>query len=339
MSTSVDCPANVWTQIVDAERAAKIRITLTNPSRYNFDVVEAGSPAPSPEMTTGSLFPNLGMEITAREDIDIYIYAFDRAGRVDVDLDPPFIDVFVQDQTTPPLEYFLTQELNDVVINASAAARTKILQLDPGHNVVIGNLIEVYAETPIGDLTLKTFQQLTVTDVNVNTITVQPFLEFDLDPLNVIFAKRTTAQSNVNGSVTPQRFRIGPPNGIIWDLTRAMVVMVTDGNPDDGLYGNLAPLGSGTFFGFENDVTQGYLVNIQANAGYRATAYDVTYTTRSTGGGSWGVSVRKSFAGQDKYGVAIRLEGPTNDEFVMYINDDLLLLIEHRIRIMGHIVQ
>ena len=169
-----------------------------------------------------------------------------------------------------------------------------------------------------------------------HTITVQPFIGFDLKPANVKFSRRVSRNMNVNGSVTPVRFSIGPANGLRWDLTRTMIIMVCTTNPDDALYGNLPILTNGVFFGFESDLTQEYLVNILANAGYRATAYDVTYTTRSSGGGDYGVSVRKSFAGRHHYGVAIRLEGPTNDEFVVYINDDLLLLTEHAEKVMGH---
>ena len=249
------------------------------------------------------------------------------------------LDVAVQNQFSPPVEYFLTQSLNDVTIVSPAGAKTKILELSPGHGVVIGNYIEIYSETPIGELILKRFVQLCVVDVNINTITVQPFIGSDLDPVNVLSAVRVTRAMNVDGSITPVRFSIGPPNGIKWDLTRTMIVMVTGSNPDDALYGDLPQLANGVFFGFENDFTQDYLVNIQANAGYRGTAYDVNYTTRSSGSGDFGVSVRKSFAGREHYGVTIRLEGPTNDEFVVYVNDSLLGLTEHGQKVMGHIVE
>jgi len=250
--------------------------------------------------------------------------------------------VNVQDQTTLPIEYFLTQKLNPVVITAPAAAKTKILQLQAGHGVLVGEFLEIYAETPDtpvpGNL-LKSYQQLAVIGVNVNTITVQPFIEFDMIPANILLSTRATASMQVDGSVTPQAFYIGPPNGLKWDLTRTMITMVVATNPDDGLYGNLTLLPNGVFFGVESDLGQNYLVNIKTNAGYRSSAYDVTYTTRASGGGNYGVSIRKSFAGQDKYGVAVRLEGETNDHFVTYVNDDLRGITEHRQVIMGHVVE
>lgn len=337
--SNVSCAANVWTLICSSCRQGRLRITLTDPSKYYFAIVPAGDPAPSTDVLTGSIFPLTGMDFQFREEIDIYIYAFDYRGRIEYNDDAPFTDVFVQDQTTPPIEYFLTEELNNVVIAASAGAKTKTLTLDPGHGFVVGDFIEIYAETPVGDLTLKRFVQLRVLAVVVDVITVQPFIGFDLDPVNIKFSKRTSADMAVDGSISPKRFKISPPNGLRWDLTRTMITMVVTTNPDDSLYGNLPALTNGVFFGFENDLTQEYLVNIMSNAGYRASAYDVTYTTRSSGGGSFGVSVRKSFAGADKYGVAIRLEGETNDNFVAYVNDNFILIDEHAQKVMGHLVE
>ena len=255
------------------------------------------------------------------------------------------VDVLIQDPTTPPVEYVLTQELNDVVILNAQSAKDNILVLQAGHNVVPGNYIEVYNEKFIGGYgLLKRFAQLYVVSVNVNTIRTALFIGFDIDPTaspsTIKFSKRMTANLNVSGTIdAPQRFRIGPPNGFKWDLTRTNLGMVLTSNPDDNLFGNLTALVNGIFFGFEGDEAVEYLVDIRRNAGFRGTAYDVTYTTRSSGGGSWGLSMRKSFAGSSKYGVAIRLFGETHDEFVMYIQDDLTLLTEFGLKIMGHIVE
>jgi len=118
-----------------------------------------------------------------------------------------------------------------------------------------------------------------------------------------------------------------------------MIAMVLDSNPDDGLFGNIAKLTNGVFFGTEGDDSQGYLVNVFDNAGFRLSAYDVAYTTRSSGGGSYGMSVRKTFAGQDKYGVAVRLQGLMNEKFVLYAQDDLTGIVEFKIKLMGHLTQ
>jgi hypothetical protein len=251
------------------------------------------------------------------------------------------VDVFTQDQTTPPIEYFLTQLVNAVTITTAQAETDNTIILQAGHGVLEGELIEIYSEETLGSgEVFKRFIQVRVVDVATNTIRIGQFIGFALDPANIVFSNRVTDDLNVLGSLaSPKRFRMGPPNGFKWDLTRLMVAMILDSLPDDGLFGNVAQLTNGIFFGFEGDESKNYLVNIFANAGFRSTAYDVNYATRSVPAGSYGLSVRKTFAGRDKYGVAIRLFGETNDEFVMYVQDDLTDLVEFKIKIMGHIVE
>lgn len=251
-------------------------------------------------------------------------------------------DVAVQDQTTPPIEYFLTREINDVVITNQPTAQSNRIELQSGHGVQVDEFIEIYNEDSLTpNLTLKRFAQLRVIIVSADTVWVGQYIGFDIDSESVQFSKRTTGNMAVDASLdTVVRFSIGPPNGIKWDLTRTILGMVLNSQPDDSEFGDIVGgLDNGIFFGFEGDIAVEYLVNIKINAGFRGTAYDVSYQARSVPAGSYGLSMRKSFSGQDKYGVAIRLDGQNNDEFVIYIQDDLTDLIEFGIKVMGHIVE
>lgn len=252
------------------------------------------------------------------------------------------LETLSQDPTTPPIEYFLTRVLNDVVITSSQAARTNTVTLEAGHLVVVGDLIEIYNEdaVTIPGMVLKRFAQLRVVSVATNVIRFGQFIGFATSPSTIQFSKRTSFNMNVLGTLdTPVRFRMGPPNGFKWDLTRIIIGMILAGQPDDSDFGDGDQLTNGIFFGFEGDLAEDYLVNILANSGFRGTAYDVNYIVRSQPAGSWGLSVRKSFSGPDKYGVVIRLEGENNDEFVMYVQDDLTDFIEFGMKVMGHIVE
>lgn len=298
-------------------------------------------PVGTPPHEVPSKFALSKVQYNYREDLNLdtlYVYTTSKNG-TNIAIDSPnYDDVYVQDQTTPPIEYFLTRYLNDVVITSTALAKTRVINLQAGHGFQPQDFIEIYTELPVNGF-FKRFEQLRVVSVTATSITVGQYLGIDINPADVVFSRRVTADLNVDGSVTEQRFSLGAPNGLKWDLTRTIGSMILSGQPDDGLFGNLPALTNGIFFGFENDITQQYLVNIIANAGLRATAYDVTYTTRTVPLGSYGVTYRKSFSGQDKFGVAIRLEGFTNDEFVCYVQDDLTGLIEFRIKVMGHEVE
>jgi hypothetical protein len=250
------------------------------------------------------------------------------------------VDVNTQDQTTIPVEYLMYQELNDVTFAAPVGSRENTLTLVAGHNMAVGDFINIYQiDTNFlgAGLTRRSFQQLEAVSVVTNTIRTDKYMGFDLDPAKVVFAKRVSVDQNVLGTIdAPVKFELCVPPDLTWDLTRIMPTMVLAGQPDDGLFGDITALTNGVMYGFESDIFDTYLLSIKANAGYKASAFDVNYSARSGGGGSWGMVVRKSFSGEDKWGVTIRLVSDTNDCFVKYVQDDLRLINVFRDKLMGH---
>lgn len=256
------------------------------------------------------------------------------------------LDVNIQDQTSPPFEHFLYNETNTVTILNSASIFDYQLTLAPGHGFAapLGFaehfIVIRYVDDAQESLALKDrFLQTRVVAVAEDVISLGNRLSFDIDPAKVEDAFRVSANMAVAGSLaSPVRFFTSPPNNASWDITRIMFDMILATGADDGKFGNLTALANGVFFGFEGDNFTEYLVNIIDNGGLRASMYDINYTVRSGGTGDFGLSGRKSAAGQDKFGVAIRLNGRSNDDFVKYIQDDLTLLQRYRIKIMGHLV-
>ena len=144
---------------------------------------------------------------------------------------------------------------------------------------------------------------------------------------------------NVLGTFgAPIKFQTYPPNGLKWDLTRFIADMILTSGADDGKFGNLAQLANGEYFGFESPAFTQYALTVFDNGDFRSSAFDVLYTSRSGGGGDFGMATRKTSSGQDKLGVTVRLDGALSDTFNKYTQDDLQLLIRYRIKIMGHIV-
>ncbi len=335
------CPANEWTLIAENTKQLKIwpASKSTNPTRYFWTIVEPLSVAPdNGDLSEAFDIERPGTQIHLNDLADVYVMARLNDGSVFSQENIRF-DVNKQDQSTPPVEYWLTQSINAVTLVGDYVIGDNVLTFSAGHGFVVGNFVEIRYDDSTANNIVR-FLQLEVLAVNVNDITVTPYVDFDLTNANIESAERVTADMNVLGTlIAPQRFSIRSADNLEWDVTRLMIGMILSSGGDDGKFGNLTALTNGVFFGFEvgypSTVAARYLVNIKANAGFRTTAYDVTYTTRSGGGGDFGMSVRKSFNGADKYGVVIRLEDNTQD-FVIYIQDDLQLLNEFRIKIMGH---
>lgn len=252
------------------------------------------------------------------------------------------LDVNIQDQTTPPIEYFLSYKgasfvlANDINAGDNTFIAVDVSPLEGGCYIEIYTASRMYqAEVLSIDAPSNTFR--TDTPIGFDCVTA-PGQEN-----SVVSSDRVCvdlSSTNVpNGTLdTPTEFSMKAPSGVSWDLTRLTIDMILASTGDDGKFGDQVALINGIYFGREGNDFTGYLVNIKDNAGFRSTAYDVQYTVRSGGGGDAGMAVRKSFSGQDKYGVAIRLEGKKNDTFFCRTQDTLTGLGRFRIKVMGHLV-
>lgn len=256
------------------------------------------------------------------------------------------IDVNLQDQTTPTIEHFLYQELNNVTITGTPTKGTHILTLSAGHSFVDPagfdkDYLNIhYIDPDLPQTQGMRFNQFAVIDVDGNDISITPPLPYDLIVARIETSKRVNVNMNLLGTfASPIKFETRPPDGQKWDLTRFLPDMILSSGGDDGKFGNIAGgLANGEYFGFEGDLFTEYQVALFDNGDLRSTAFDLTYPARSGGQGDFGLGTRKTVAGQDKSGVAIRLNGANNDKFVKYTQDNLTTLLRYRIKVMGHIV-
>jgi hypothetical protein len=255
-------------------------------------------------------------------------------------------DVYIQDQFTFAVEHWLSQFIETVTLQANVSLGSNEFILNAGAGALANGeqVLEIRYVDRVSDPNVIRFYQaliVTVDDQGAQVVIgCDTPLDFDLDTTYI----ESTYLANINLAVTgtqtsPIKFFTSPPDNLKWDLTRTMVTGITATQPDDGKFFDIAALTWGVYFGFENAFVKKYLVNIKANAGFRATAYDVTYSDRTVPQGTYGVSVRKTFGGQDKYGVVVRLTGETNDQFVAYVQDDLTDITQFRIKVMGHEVE
>lgn len=255
-------------------------------------------------------------------------------------------DVTIQDQTTPSIEHFMWQDINDITILSNMTKGDNVITLVSGHGIVNDSgddrdYINIYYSDSniIGDFVNNRFSQHAVVGISGDNISITPPIPYDLDTTKVTSSQRVNVNmAKLASFASPLTFKAYPPTNLSWDLTRIVVDKIMTSAGEDALFGNLPALQNGLFFGFEGDNFTEYQLMIFDNGGWRATAYDVQYTTRSTGGGLYGMAIRKTSAGQDKLGVAIRLDSSTNDIFICKIQDDLSLLNRFRIKVMGHIV-
>ncbi|NIP61649.1 MAG: hypothetical protein GWN01_08580 [Nitrosopumilaceae archaeon] len=240
-------------------------------------------------------------------------------------------DVFIQDQTTRPIELYLFRNEGTFDLATGVSIDDNTFTAEAGHSITAGDIVCFQDSIFI--------MQTTVLNVNVNEITID-------SPFDYAFKQGAgcaygTPNIAVDGSLTPQIFAVSPARlnkGVDWDITR-MIVAITDDDPmDDGKFGGIPALTNGITV----RVTDSFhynLFNVKRNADFRLTAYDVSYLDATLGpDGLYSIGVRKSFGGQDKYGVVLRLKSETKDKFQLIVRDDLSALNEMYVKIQGHFV-
>ena len=149
-----------------------------------------------------------------------------------------------------------------------------------------------------------------------------------------------THNMNVDGSVTPSIFQIGPVGDTFeFDVTRILAYLQDGTSMDDGKFGGNGALPNGCVLRRYNDLTSDYthFFNVKTNGDMALLGYDFTYTDKPPGGTSHGARWRLTYGGPSKHGVTIRLKN--SDILEIVIQDDLTVLEAFKMVAQGHVVE
>jgi len=239
------------------------------------------------------------------------------------------VPVNIQDQTTSILDWNLTQHLNDVTLATDTTVDNDTITLEAGHGVVVGNWLEFFEGAY--------FLQVEVKAVVTNTITLA--MPIDQPFTTGASVRRTQSDLAVDGSVTPVTFSFVPGGTNKYDIVRAILHIEHTSAGDDSLFGNLPALTNGLYFRKKNAVYKN-LFNAKDNGEFRHRAFDLEYGDSSKAGpGAYSTTSRRTFGGQNKNGVVIRVDPAQTEEIQAIVRDNLTTLTHLHIVIQGHIIQ
>jgi hypothetical protein len=237
-------------------------------------------------------------------------------------------DVFIQDQTTDIVDLYLHKHIgSDITITSNTAVGDRTINVASGHGAVAGNVVCLKEG--------ERYYQGTILSVTATKITLDTPLDYAFT--TGAYCSPTTIDLNVDGSVTPVEFHIRPNVGVKWDITRVMFYIEGTGTMDSGLFGDIAALTNGVVLR-KKDGTYKNIFNVKSNGDFANRAYDISYDSRAPAGTS-AVRVRRSFGGQDKNGVVVRLDGTSLDELEILVQDNLTGLVNFYVIAQGHIVE
>lgn len=224
------------------------------------------------------------------------------------------LPVYIQDQTTDVLTVRMLNRLGNFTLATDAVADSFTFIASTGHGIVTGNLIEL--ASPIN------FIQARVLNVAGDVITIDT-------PINGSYtvADTTGIKSSddlrVDGSVTPQIFTIKPEPDQSGDITAVILSIRTNAAQDFSKFGAGNALTRGcTIRKKRPDGQYVNLINFKSNGDFIAQSFN-HYFQEKAGGGDYGFVSEIRYAGQENYGVAIRLEGVLDEELQFVVSDNL----------------
>jgi hypothetical protein len=263
------------------------------------------------------------------------------------------IPVNIQDQHTEIIDLYLTQLLDTCSLDiAVAIGGTTARITTTGATPVTGNILSLKEGTAFYQaeiLTARRVFMLTSPPVAGNPVADNQYdLTYDLTldtPLDFDFTTGAICNlgnqnAQVDGSATPKIFSVSPVGlvaGIAWDITRIIILITDNVVMDDAKFGGITALPKGIVLR-KKDILYKNIFNAKTNGELALRCYDTAYSDKAPAG-FYGFRARRTFAGQEKNGVTIRLNADDNDELQLIIQDDLTGLTKVNIIAQGHVIE
>ena len=144
-----------------------------------------------------------------------------------------------------------------------------------------------------------------------------------------------------DGSSSPLVYFVSPNNlapGTQWDVVRVIFAILDDVEPDGTKFGGMSALINGIVLRVDNGAVKN-IFNAKTNNDLAAHMYDVTYDDRAGPQSDFAVRARRTFGGQSKNGVVVRLDADAGDQLQVIVQDNLTALVDFQVVAQGHVVQ
>lgn len=247
------------------------------------------------------------------------------------------VDVFIQDQTTELIDLYLSELIAEVNITQNTNLDQNWVLIESDTVPVVDNLV-CFKE---GQAFYQGFI-LGVTSLGGNDYNIS--LDTPLDYPYTTVGGCSIREHNlaVDGSVNKRYFSVSPfglDDGVEWDVVRLMFYIADDSVMDDGLFGGGAALTNGLVVRKKDGIYKN-LFNIKSNGEFAQRAYDLRYSEQAKppSGTLYTAVTRRTFGGQNKNGIVIRLGADNNDELQAIIQDDLTGIEDIHVIVQGHVV-
>jgi hypothetical protein len=237
-----------------------------------------------------------------------------------------WVDVFVQDQTTPPINLYLYRTIATPILTATVNPDDRTIYVDSIASILPGDAITFYEGINFSQSLVDSTQSAP------NRINLKSPMDLTYSTSAIVEIGDTNA--NLDGSGVIQELCIGPPSGASFDIY-SMTMTITDNVVmDSAKYGGISSLNNGIVLRAENSIKRNFAL-IFNNIGFAQQGSTTIYDDKAPAGF---YGVRHSINVRESAGVALRLDGITNDKIKLLIQDDLRGLNSSFMTVLGHVV-
>lgn len=242
------------------------------------------------------------------------------------------IPVNIQDQETRPFDTRVNQIISSSYsLTVSPTVDSYNLTLNTTTGLIVGDTIAFIEQNGIAQIYFGEIEA-----INGNVITMDSPVPFNFTP-SATSVFEFDNNLNKDGSITTQVFGLTNFFDESLDITRFLFHCTDDSPMDDGTFCGGNELTRGMVL--RKKLTNGNYINywtIRTNGQWGELAYDKTYDAKAPSG-LYGMTVRLTYAGQEKHGVVIRLE--PNESIELLVQDDLTAITSAKLMVEGHFVQ
>lgn len=236
------------------------------------------------------------------------------------------LSVMTQDLLNNPVNVVFLQDRVSTAIAVNTVLDTRTVSLVTGHGAIVGDTLEL-AHAGNGF-----FMQSQILAIAGNVITLDQPINFPYATTDI--AVISIKDMNVDGSITRQLFTLKPLPNQGGHITKIIFEIVGDSAMDAATFGNINKLINGIVIrikyangNFKN------LINCKDNGDIISSAANHSFLIPKGGNVSHVFSASLSFSDM---GVAVSLDGATDEELQIIIQDNLTGLTRFRMTAQGH---
>lgn len=215
-----------------------------------------------------------------------------------------------------------------LTIASDTVIDSRTITMTAGHGLIAGDRIILLQEN--GE---PQFFFTKIISVLVNVLTLDTLVPYVFSSA-LCEITQYDPDLNKDGSVTVYKAELRNPFSFTIDVTRFIIHMTDATAMDDATFGGRTALTYGISLR-KNIPGSGntHLWNCKTNGEIGELSFDKIYDLKAPAG-SYGFSARITYAGQEKHGVAIKLD--PGEAVELLIQDDLTLLQSFTIMVQGH---